>query len=62
MGSKEVIILGSTQCSKKLNVDLISMTPSPKGKFKKKNDRTNGLINMNHTINTHTHTHTLEWE
>jgi hypothetical protein len=30
MGSKEVCILGSTQCSKKIDVALIIMIPSPK--------------------------------
>jgi hypothetical protein len=56
MGSKEALILGSTQCSKKIDVDLIIMIPSPKEIFKKKCKGTHELINMNHTINTHTHT------
>jgi hypothetical protein len=38
MGSKEVLILGSTQCSKKIDVDIIIVTPSPKD-FLKKNVR-----------------------
>jgi hypothetical protein len=54
MGSKEVFILGSSQCSKKKDVDLIIMALLPKEFFKNKNKGTHALINMSHTINMHT--------
>jgi hypothetical protein len=55
MGSKEVLVLGSTQCSQKIDVDIIIMIPSPKEILKNKCKGTHELINMNRTINTHTH-------
>jgi hypothetical protein len=54
MGSKEVLILGSSQCSKKMDVDLIIMALSPKEFFFLKCEGTHVLINMSHTINMHT--------
>jgi hypothetical protein len=54
MGSKEVLILGSSQCSKKMDVDIIIMALSPK-EFKIYIYKgTHALINMSHTINMHT--------
>jgi len=54
MGSKEVLILGSSQCSKKMDVDLIIMALLPKELKKKKKKGTHALINMSHIINMHT--------
>jgi len=47
-GSKEVLVLGSAQCSKTIGDGPINMAPSKKTKNKTKCEHTHELINMNH--------------